>query len=167
MPTPAAPAPTTSLPPEASTAPDPAPTETAPTLPPEARSGDAVGAEAFIRYWFEVSNYAYRTGDTSAIGAISDATCATCANVVENLDRTYDAGGSVEGGQVHVHGVSALDPGPDGRVVTRTSFEQSAVLDRSSDGSTVKPEVPATGMLYPQVTVVWGGQEWNMVEIAP
>ena len=36
-------------------------------MPEEAKFGDAAGAEAFVRYWAEALNYAYRTGDTEPV----------------------------------------------------------------------------------------------------
>ncbi len=42
------------------------PTVTVPAMPEEAKVGDAAGAEAFVRHWIDLLNYAYATGEIGA-----------------------------------------------------------------------------------------------------
>ncbi|MEJ5914432.1 DUF6318 family protein, partial [Pseudokineococcus sp. 1T1Z-3] len=163
MPTPAPPAPTSSTAPEPT--PTAEPTQTPPPLPPEAGTGDAVGAEAFIRHFFDVSNYAYLSGETVGLRALSDPGCNTCNDMISYFDDVTGSGGRLEGGEVSVLGLTAVDPGPDGRVVARFMMTQDEIRPFASDGR-AEATTPATGEVSLQMAVEWDGESWRAMEIA-
>jgi hypothetical protein len=90
-----APAPSGSDSPKASASPS---SVAEPTMPTVASDDSEAGAEAFVRYWIEMVNYAQRTGDTSGFEELNDIRCAGCRGMVDAIDSAYSAGGHIEGG---------------------------------------------------------------------
>src|SRR6478736_4822990 len=58
-----------------------------PVLPEAAKAETKEGLEAFARYWYELLNYAYETGDLTRISSISSATCALCGKVFPGIKK--------------------------------------------------------------------------------
>src|SRR3954470_17037219 len=67
-----------------------------PELPAAAQERSDVGAEAFVRYWLDVVNFAQLTGDTSELGALNDVRCWGCRGIVNAIDSAYQSGGRIE-----------------------------------------------------------------------
>lgn len=86
----------------------PSPTPTAPTLPAEAKGTTEASAEAFVRHYIDVLNYAGRSGDTAALSALSADTCESCLNIISRIDNVYAAGGSIEGDGWAVFEINAV-----------------------------------------------------------
>jgi hypothetical protein len=71
-------------------------------IPAAARPATALGAAAFVKYWFQLLDQAYRTGKTFPVDELSDANCMTCRNfsgVADDLlrDGYHFAGPSFTG----------------------------------------------------------------------
>ncbi|MGH3851792.1 MAG: DUF6318 family protein, partial [Pseudonocardiaceae bacterium] len=64
----------------------------------EGRSDSA--AQAFALFYLEVYNEALKTGDTALLKSLAKRSCETCATYVRQIRETYDAGGTIEGGDV-------------------------------------------------------------------
>ncbi|WP_343910899.1 DUF6318 family protein [Nocardioides aquiterrae] len=79
----------------------PASSQTAPTLPPEAKGTDAKAAEAFVKFYWEMVNYAQRTGDVGALQALGP-DCGGCDAGIAFITDVYDRGGSIRGGEGHL-----------------------------------------------------------------
>ena len=47
---------------------------------------------AFVRHYFAVVDYAYATGDTAPLAAVSDPDCLPCAAIKDMIDATFAAG---------------------------------------------------------------------------
>jgi hypothetical protein len=77
----------------ATTAEPKGPTE--PSLPPGAKASNRAGAEAFVRYYVELVNFAGRTGDTTELERRSSG-CSSCDNLVSAFRTTYAQGGHYE-----------------------------------------------------------------------
>ncbi|WP_341358559.1 DUF6318 family protein [Georgenia sp. M64] len=95
----------------------PEPTTTAPSaevekpVPPEAmRRDDVAGAEAAAQYFLKLYQYAYASGSTAEIRAMSDPECDFCTDVVSDVEELYGAGGSAEGGDFSVLDATAHPP---------------------------------------------------------
>ncbi|TCJ28928.1 DUF6318 family protein [Nocardioides jejuensis] len=80
----------------------------APVLPDLAKRDDAIGAKAFVKYWFDAVTYAMHTGDTEPFMAVSAKECKTCSNLVREVRAIYDEG-RLSGGGWTVEAVEA-DP---------------------------------------------------------
>lgn len=63
-----------------------------PVLPEAAKAETKEGLEAFARYWYELLNYAYETGDLSLISSVSSETCVLCGKVFPGIE-TWNAEG--------------------------------------------------------------------------
>lgn len=83
-----------------SATPSPTPTEpVVPVMPEAAKAHTQAGAKAFVRYFWQVVNYAQATGDTSGITAISVGGCKGCEGGVAGISKVYAAGGTIRGGK--------------------------------------------------------------------
>jgi len=71
----------------------PKPRRSAPTLPAAAEGDSVRAAEAFVRHYIELLNYAMTTGDTKAFRAASR-DCEGCDRYAELFEEQYDRGGS-------------------------------------------------------------------------
>ena len=136
----------------------PSPTAVAPTMPPEAAERTAAGAEAFVRHWFEVLEYAYATGDASELRQYSAENCASCNRFLERIEGEYARGGSFEGVAVDV--VSAAAPPPDdlGALVSAQIMESRAIA-RDGSGAVVS-DTPARGPTGIVFAVEWRDGRW-------
>jgi len=81
---------TTSTEPTPDASPKPDPVE--PRLPAAAKANTRAGAEAFVRYYIDLLNYAANTGDTRALRAAA-ARCPGCSDYAALYEKTYEAGG--------------------------------------------------------------------------
>ncbi len=116
-----------------------APTPAIPELPEAAQVGDAAGAEAFVRYWVEVLNYAYVSGDTEPLDMISEAGCATCTSLMDVVEKRRRENVRLEGGFMSV--ISIASPPPENGVITVTvNYEQAPGTEVSEEGA--RTEVP-------------------------
>ncbi|HTW16333.1 MAG TPA: DUF6318 family protein [Nocardioides sp.] len=88
----------------------PTPTPTGPvepTLPAEAEGDDAAAAEAFVRFYWDLVNYAQATGDVGALREVASETCEACLAGLKGIEEVHSAGGSIEGGDVSVSSARA------------------------------------------------------------
>lgn len=99
------PEPKFAVPSETTSAPTPSPSETPaaagptePTLPAAARSHDAAGAKAFVKFYWAMINYAQETGDVSGLESLAHK-CVGCDAGVKFIKDSYRDGGSIRGGR--------------------------------------------------------------------
>ncbi|HWJ67560.1 MAG TPA: DUF6318 family protein [Nocardioides sp.] len=71
---------------------------TEPALPNAATKATEAGARAFIKYYFDLINYAQATGDVGALRSLSGPNCDACAGITKNLRDLYKNDGRIEGG---------------------------------------------------------------------
>lgn len=96
-------APTESSSAASSTSPSPSPSgPVEPSLPAEAEGEDAAAAEAFVRFYWEMVNYAESSGQIQGLSDLGLESCTACAGGAADIARIYGAGGSVSGGVVIV-----------------------------------------------------------------
>ena len=69
----------------------------APTMPPEAKGTDAAAAEAFVRFYWEMVNYAQETGDVDGLQGLARK-CIGCDAAVKFVVESYSGGGRILGG---------------------------------------------------------------------
>jgi hypothetical protein len=69
-----------------------------PTMPAAARGTDAAAAEAFVKYYWEMVNYAQATGDLGGLESITDQSCTACQAGLESLRRIIADHGQITGG---------------------------------------------------------------------
>ncbi|WP_395696242.1 DUF6318 family protein [Nocardioides sp.] len=80
-----------------STSPTTSPSPSAPTMPAAARGTDAASAEAFVRFYWEMVNYAQATGDVAGLRLLGDK-CIGCDAAIKFIQSSYEGGGRIIGG---------------------------------------------------------------------
>ena len=80
----------------------------APTLPPEAAGEDAAAAEAFVRFYWEMADYAQATGDVSGLRRLAAEKCLQCAAALEFVEDVYARGGEIRGGASTLSGLRTV-----------------------------------------------------------
>ena len=135
----------TELPPASSSSAEPTPDmpELGPPdlpMPAKARTRDAAGAEAFLRYYMDVYNHAQRTMDSTYMREFSRS-CDTCDRIADDLDMDAAAGYSYEGGGVRLGAISEPSVG---------SSEAELVFAVQQEALTVKENGrPVEGLSFP------------------
>ncbi|UDY22462.1 DUF6318 family protein [Nocardioides sp. Kera G14] len=74
------------------------PTPTAPVMPDAAKQHTKEGAEAFVRYFWDVANAAQSNGDPSELTDLSLDGCEACDGTISSIRKTKAAGGTYVGG---------------------------------------------------------------------
>jgi hypothetical protein len=126
-------------------------------VPPEARTQDAAGAEAFLRYWIDLLN---RQQSIPAGQPLRDLgpECQECLRIAHVFDEAASAGHRYEGGTVTVKDVPAPIMG-DG--TASFSFSVSAEAERLVDmtGAEVAPPLSAASLLASGLDLTWSSTE--------
>lgn len=125
---------------------------------------DAAGAEAFARYWFTVSDYAYQTGDVEQIDAIAEGTCTACQRISEEIKSQFASGGHFEGMVTTVESAAATPPDERGTIVT-VVYREAANRTIAADG-TVEEEFAASGTAGANVYLSATPQGWRVFGIS-
>lgn len=87
-----------------------------PVMPELAKTETKEGLEAFTRYWFDLLNYAYQTGDVAGLESVTNPSCDYCSKLTTSLTTNYQGDRWLAGGKITTP-------------ASTTSFE------RSSDGN--------------------------------
>lgn len=69
-------------------------------MPALAKEPTQAGAEAFVRYYWDLVNYAQATGDTKGLRSVSAETCEPCQGGIDALENIVnERGGKITGGE--------------------------------------------------------------------
>lgn len=79
------------------------PVPIAPTPPASITEDTPEAAEEFARYFVAVAEYAWNSGDTTELRAISTEDCDLCQGLIEDIDAESDSGGWTNGLTYLVH----------------------------------------------------------------
>lgn len=69
-----------------------------PTMPTAAKRHDAAAAEAFVKHYWAMANYAQATGDVSGLEDLS-LRCTNCDHSIASVQQVYQGGGTIRGGE--------------------------------------------------------------------
>ncbi|MCW2801415.1 MAG: hypothetical protein JWQ70_2887 [Aeromicrobium sp.] len=69
------------------------PTISVPTMPAQAKENSPEGADAFLRHYVDVLNFASRTGNVSELSRLSSPKCVGCQRYIALYRDTYKSGG--------------------------------------------------------------------------
>jgi hypothetical protein len=129
-------------------------------VPPEARTKDAAGAEAFLRYWIDLINRQQAIPAGQPLRDLGPE-CQECLRIAQVFDEAAAEGHRYEGGVVSIKDVPAPIMG-DG--TARFSFSVSAEAERLVDatGAEVAPPLTAEPLLFCGMDVTWSAprQAW-------
>ena len=104
-------------------------------MPPEAKGTDAKAAEAFVRFYWEMVNYAQATGDVDGLAGLGSK-CAACDNGIAFVRDAYDKGGEIRGGDGK--------PGQFDTVFINRAGEHWAIVDCRVTTSKQTVDLPGT-----------------------
>jgi hypothetical protein len=108
-------------------------------MPDEARTQDAAGAEAFVRYYIELINRTSTVMDAQPLRDLSDG-CRDCNRIADNVERDMAAGLRRDGGELSVTGFGApMVEGSTSRIAI--VVDQSALRILDGNGA----DVPGRG----------------------
>jgi len=93
---------------------------------------------AFVRHYFAVVDYAYATGDTAPLAAISHPHCRPCAGIKQMIDTTLFGGGSYEVGLTQLSKLSVPGGEPAGAVSVLVTYSSPPAKELSSNGDEVR-----------------------------
>jgi hypothetical protein len=110
-------------------------------MPAEARTQDAAGAEAFVRYYIDLISNAQTTLDSTWIRDLSRG-CKTCDQLAVSFDEDRASGYAREGGDVRVLSIST--PAVDG------GEAQAAFNLQQGAQRVTKNGAPVTGLETPE-----------------
>nr|WP_246416454.1 DUF6318 family protein [Nocardioides luti] len=138
--------PESSAPTSGSPSAEPGPVE--PTMPAAAKRHDAAGAEAFVEYYWELVNYAQATGEVAQLRQVALKSCSACSGGLRGIVDTYEAGGSITGGEIEVvtRRASPFSAGP------RSGFTVTVIV--ATTAQTVKAPGKRTKHLDPGRTKI-------------
>jgi hypothetical protein len=110
-------------------------------MPAEARTQDAAGAEAFVRYYIDLISNAQRTLDSTWIRDLSSG-CETCEQLAVGFDEDRTVGHVRTGGDVRVSSIST--PAVNG-IEAQAAFTLRQSAQRVTNNGT-----PVTGLDSPE-----------------
>jgi hypothetical protein len=136
-------------------------------VPDEARTKDAAGAEAFVRYYFELINYTSSTLDAEPLRQLSDG-CDDCDRIATNAEENAKAGNRYEGGHITVTEMAPpLVENDTADMAIR--IDQTTLVIRDAAGSQVEEgsSEPLTGVSG-SVALTWKSavKSWVMTYMA-
>lgn len=132
-----------------------------PVLPDVAKTPTEAGMEAFTRYWFAVLDYAYQTGNTGPLKAISRPDCSFCAGLVEAIESAWADGRWVSGGRIQTPAVTAASA-ESGHWHATVQVIQAPLNVHKPDGELFQEPTKATNVGSVAVASL-GSDGWTLI----
>ena len=133
-------------------------------VPPEARTQDAAGAEAFLRYWIDLLNRQQAIPAGQPLRDLGP-DCDECRRIAANYDETAAAGEKYVGGDVSLNDVPpAVFNGDRAEVSFGARIEAVSIVD--AIGAVVDPGVPLQANLGSGIRLAWSDahRAWLVTE---
>jgi hypothetical protein len=126
-------------------------------VPDEARTKDAAGAEAFLRYYIELANRQQAALDGQPLRELGPE-CQECLRIAQNFEEVAAAGQRYQGGEITVNALAS--PLVEGDKVT-ISFgaRQEAVRIVDASDHVVDPGLELMPNLGSGISLVWSEAE--------
>ncbi|RBY75123.1 hypothetical protein DQ239_17400 [Blastococcus sp. TF02-09] len=105
-------------------------------VPDEARTQDAAGAEAFVRYWIELLNRQQAIPSGQPLRDLSSPECDECSRIAGAFDDAAAAGHRYEGGELSLNDVAEPLMG-DGEAAIAFGVRVQPLTVRAPTGSPV------------------------------
>ncbi|MDQ0679876.1 hypothetical protein QFZ30_003258 [Arthrobacter pascens] len=140
----------------------------APKLPEDASSNTKDGLQSFSRYYVELLEYAYSTGEVSKLEGISSPTCSTCSGPIGDIENAYSDGGWVVGGDLEATAVTtSFLPSSTGSFFVNLSIKQGRTAYYSGPGI-LRKDIPAPTEDAPmQLTAKFLSGAWQVEDFSP
>ena len=140
-------------------------TDKAPDKPAEMSKGDEAGAAAAARYYLKAYSYAWNTGDTDPIKAISDEECAFCQREIAQIDEFYSNGYWATGTYASITNTDSIDRVSDDVTDAAIYDVQFHIDEHTPQGYSSKGY--ESGSRYDTIIkfrVQWKESEWRVVD---
>ena len=140
-------------------------TDKAPEQPEEMSKGDKAGAAAAARYYLNAYSYAWNTGDTAPIKAISDEECAFCQREIAQIDEFYSNGYWATGTYASITNTDSIDRVSDDVTDAAIYDVQFHIDEHTPQGYSSKGY--ESGSRYDTIIkfrVQWKESEWRVVD---
>jgi hypothetical protein len=135
-------------------------------MPAEARTQDAAGAEAFVRYYIDLINRTSTVMDAAPLREFSDG-CADCNRIASSTEQAAAAGQDYDGGEITVLGVG--EPLIDGLTAELPiRIDQAEFVVRDSTGEPIDGGSPPYANVLGSAAAFWNSdrQSWLMTYLA-
>jgi hypothetical protein len=132
-----------------------------PPLPAAAAEPTRAGAEAFLRYFFEVYNYSYDSLDSRQMQRISLSGCKYCAAVVRDVRSAVADGLRYRDGLVSVTAVVAAPGDVKKGLIVSSTLVQTGGTVLTTDGQVWETSAPVP-LVRVDALVIWSGSAWQM-----
>jgi hypothetical protein len=130
-------------------------------VPDEARTKDAAGAEAFLRYYVELSNRQQELLDGEPLRDLGP-DCQECLRIAQNFDEAAAAGHRYEGGEVTVSELAPpLLEGDTAQISFRARQEAVELVD--ADGNPVYAGLDVQPSMSSAIELVWSEDEQSWI----
>ena len=150
--------------PTASETPTVTETSPLPPLPEAAKQNTPEGAEAYIRYYFDVVNLLHRQPELGVLQQVVDPGCESCANAEETISYLVETDGALEGDLMVISQMTRLGGGaPD---VTRFSAEWVMPSNRAISSSGAVLDTLAEEKRSGILAAKWTGDAWLFYDAA-
>jgi hypothetical protein len=155
-------------PPATTTAPIPTTPATTPTATPPAipaAKPTAASAEAFVKYFWDVYNFAYETLDTDPLQQISTTSCKFCESTLNEVSALKQAGKHITGGGIQLETVVAPPGDPTNGVIVTMVLNQMQGQTLNADG-TVSSTIHPVNNMRSEVALRWRESHWFVYGVA-
>lgn len=142
----------------------PTPTVAPPVLPTAAKQPTQAGAAAFVRHFWDLYNYSYRTMDPKPLRDVSKESCKFCSDAAVDIDSAVSQGYTFSGGEVAVLDVVAAPDDPLSGILVNCIIGQQASQVRRGDGQAVKTASGKARQRF-DAAVQWHGDRWFVLGI--
>ena len=136
-----------------------------PAMPALAKDDSRAGAKAFVRYYVDIINYGYLSGDATALLKLGAKTCAVCSALARNVDQISNRGGEQVGGQWSVKTLNPIASGSESLEIFIAKVEVAKGRSRATRTSPAKPIKPSAS--FYEIHVSWTGSSWTTQDLRP
>ncbi|MGY1846919.1 hypothetical protein [Blastococcus sp. SYSU DS1021] len=129
-------------------------------VPAEARTKDAAGAEAFLRYWIDLLNRQRAIPAGEALRTVGPE-CQECLRIASNYDEAADAGNRYVGGELRLNDVTEpLFDANEAMIAFGARREAVSLVDPS--GAVLEARPDPVPNLSSGITLAWSApdQSW-------
>lgn len=138
-----------------------------PVMPAAAKKNTAEGLEAFTRYWFEVHNYAQKTGDTKQMMALCVEESDYCKSRRDSVNQFTERNAwMVDGNTIITSFFTDLSDTPAGYKVAIVEVEQEGRKVYNADGPIVEANLSAASGPF-ESYAIWRDGQWRYLAISP
>ncbi len=149
--------------PSESVTPQPSETSVLPPLPDAAKENTAEGAEAFIRYYFEVANLAHTGPHEGLVPRFASEVCESCVTMEGQVRDLLAAGQRASKPVYEVSSIEPIGGGSEGVQLfnIEVALPANEILDVDGRSVDSYDELVVSG----QGGAIWEGAEWRIYEL--